>query len=265
MTRRITCTSMQIHTTSVCTLKCAKCGFSFPMFDVPLIADIEKTIAALEKLFEVYDFIHEVRFAGAESFLYPELPRLMAAVAKYSEQFDYAITITNGTYIPQQSLIDCMKGLPYPFTVRVDNYGKLSRKYDELISTLRANGIEVDERNYTGENQAYGGWIDYGGFDDRHYSDEELKKVFYNCRNPDDCGLLVNDVLTNCGYVTIADYLGKAKMKERDVVYLLGNQSVEEMRKKVLAWRDEPFEACKYCNGFDPVNSPRIPAAEQLL
>lgn len=264
MEGQLTCVSLNIHTTTVCTLKCAKCGWSFPRFGSPVQADIDKTITALEKLFKVYDYIQEIRFGGAEAFLYPDIQKLMEALAKYKAQFEYAIVITNGTYIPKASILETIMNLQYPMVVRIDDYGSLSKKYDELLSVLQAYDIKVDERVYTGEEQAFGGWVYYGDYTDKHYTDEQLKNVFCNCRLPDDGAILFDDMLTNCCYATAGQLLGKVLMKEREIVNLTGNQSIEEMRDAVKSWRDEPFEACKYCNGFDPENSSRIPAAEQL-
>lgn len=155
--KKLSCISLNIHTTTACTLKCAKCGWSFPSFSTPVLANIYKTINALEKLFQVYDFIQEIRFGGAEAFLYPDIEKMMQALAQYKDRFEYGIIITNGTYIPKKSIIDTMRQLQYPFVVRVDNYGPLSTKYNELVAILKENDIRLDERMYTGEDQSFGG------------------------------------------------------------------------------------------------------------
>ncbi len=172
--------------------------------------------------------------------------------------------ITNGTYIPKQPIIETMRKLPYPLVVRVDNYGALSKKYDEVIRVLHTNGIKIDERMYSGEDQAFGGWVYYGDYSDKHYSNQELERIFRACRLPNDGAILMDDQLTNCCYATAGKLLGKVTMPQREIVTLSNGTSISELRRKIRAWRDDPFEACKYCNGFDPANSPRIPAAEQL-
>lgn len=261
---KIVCKSMQIHTTSLCTLRCKNCGFSFPKFEKPMISNIDITLRALDKLFEVYDYINELRVAGAEAFLYPHFNELIRSFTKYKNKIDYGIVITNGTYIPKQEILDTIAGLDFPFMVRVDNYGDLSVKYEELIEVLKKNSIVVDTRDYYGDHQSFGGWIDYGDFMYRNYSDEQLTDLFMRCRNPDDCGLLFDDYLTICGYVTVADWMGRVKPSEDDIIHLLDGHSTEEYRNKILNWRKKPFEACKYCLGFDPENSKRIPAAIQM-
>ena len=166
---QLTCISLNIHTTSVCTLKCEKCGWSFPRFNPHVVADLEKTIAGLDKVFQIYDVINEVRFGGAEAFLYPDIEKLMTALIPYQDRFEYGIVITNGTYIPKQSILDTMRQLPYPFMVRVDNYGQFSTKYDEVVAVLKQNQIKEDERTYTGVEQAFGGGVIYGEYTGMQY------------------------------------------------------------------------------------------------
>ena len=265
MNKKLTADVLSIHTTTVCTLKCAKCGNSIPFFQTPQLADIDKTIDALDVTFKVFDFIKEFRFNGGEAFLYPSITKLMKEIAKYKSQFEYAIIVTNGTYIPNQNLINTMKKLDYPLIVRVDNYGLHSIKYSELVAKLRQNNIQVDERQYTNDNQAFGGWIDLGDYTNKHYSPQQLQKVFYTCRLREGGLFLINDKLIFCCRAGYADLLGKVSLNaEYDFVDLLGDDDFETIRNKIVNGGNVPFEACKYCNGNDPVNSPRIPAAEQL-
>ena len=265
MDGKLICKSLSIHTTTVCTLKCAKCGWSFPCFTKHVQADLDKTIFALEKIFAIYDSVKELRFGGAEAFLYPGIEKLMDAVSAYKAHFDYAILVTNGTYIPRLSIIEKMKQLPYPFMVRVDNYGELSKKYGELIDILCKNNIKIDERQYTKDAQAFGGWIDLGDYTYKNYSNEQLNHLFYNCRVPDDCTIVLNDMITICSYAFSGRLLGKINGRSHEVIHLADKKSLVELKNAVKAWRSEPLEACQYCNGCDPINSPRIPAAEQIV
>lgn len=264
MKDELTCDVLTIHTTTVCTLKCAKCGSSFPQFRSPFLANVDLTIAAFDRLFQVYDSIRELRFGGAEAFLYPELAKLMNAAIKYKDKFQYAIVVTNGTYIPDDSILETIQNLPYPFIVRIDNYGALSKECNELISILHEKRIEVDERMYAGEDPAFGGWIDFGDYADRHYTNKQLQHTFKYCRMPGDSVTLVEDRLMTCCYAVYGYLLGKVNAPAREVVHLLDNQNIEEMQGTIKTWWEQPYEACKYCNGFDPEHSPRVPAAEQF-
>lgn len=265
MESKLICNYLSVHTTTVCTLRCAKCAMRIPMIKSPVLADLDKTLAALSRVFEVYDYVTELRFAGAEAFLYPQIETMMKAASQYRDRFHHAIIATNGTYIPKDSIIETMKQLPYPLLIRIDNYGVVSGEADELMKRLISSGIKAEIRTYTGENQAFGGWVDFGDCADRHYTEEELRSVFDRCRYPDNGTYLINDKLTSCCHATMCYLTGEVSVTQhpRDVIDLF-SESIEEIRKRVRAWRDEPFEVCRYCNGFDPENGTRIPAGEQL-
>lgn len=235
MENKLVCNYLSVHTTTACTLRCAKCAMRIPMFRSPMLADLEKTLSALDKVFSIYDFVQELRFAGGEAFLYPDLELMMETVSKYQNRFQYAIIATNGTYIPQKSILETMKRLPYPMIVRVDNYGAVSNKATELMEILHSSGIEAEERIYSGEGQAFGGWVDFGDCSDRHYTPEELKSVFSRCRYPENGTYLINDKLTSCCHATMCYLSGEIPMAKnaKDIIDLSSGESTGEMRHRV--------------------------------
>lgn len=264
MEDKLICKTYNVFLTTMCTLRCKNCGSCTRLYQPPFVADPKKTMAALDKVFEIYDHVRELRFGGGEVFLYPHIEEFIRYADKYKDKFDYAIIVTNGTYLPKTSILETIKEQSYPFVVRVDRY-EASTKVDEVLELIREYGLDGDERIYCGEDSFSGGWIYYGECVDRNYSDKELKRVFYNCRLPDDGIIMYEDKLTNCPYATAVYGLGKVTMPEREVVDLSVKQNIDEMRAKVRAWRDAPFEMCKYCNGFDPINGIRVPAGEQSM
>lgn len=173
--------------------------------------------------------------------------------------------MTNVTYIPKLSILKTIKRLAYPMVVRVDNYGDLSSKYDELLSTLQDNQIQVDVRTYTNEHQDFGGWVDLGDYTQKDYSSDKLLNVFHNCRLHDGGLILVDDRLIFCCRAAYADMLKKVPLNMNDFMFLSYEFNIDEMRMRIKKSGEIPYAACKYCNGFDPVKSPRIPAAEQII
>ena len=256
---------LNVHTTTQCTLRCKKCGWSFPYFERPVNSDAGLIVRSLEKVFQVYDYIDDFRLAGAESFLHPDIERIILASAKYKEQFGHMCIVTNGTYLPRQSIFNTLQNLSCKVFVRVDHYGILSRKYDEVISTLKRFGIPLDERNYNETEQYFDGWVDLGGYEYRSYSEEQLNGVFRRCRMPDDCSVLWDGKLYNCQYCVSGLKLDKIQMAQREIVDLFDETTIQQKKETIKAWRDTPFIGCAYCYGFDPKTSPRIPAAEQMV
>jgi hypothetical protein len=233
----------------------------------PIYSDVDLTIRSLEPVFQIYDRIQELRIAGGEVFLHPGIEKILIAAAEYGNRFDALSVITNGSYIPKESILQTMSQLPCKTFVRVDDYGKLSSKRDELISVLKKYNIPVDSRAYNEEGQFLGGWIplgdDNGGYEHKNYSEAELVNVYKCCKMTDSCTLLWEGVHYNCPWVACGYRLGVISIEKSDVD-LLSDHSLDEKRAAILEWGNNPFLACQYCNGYDPENSPRVPAAEQI-
>ena len=81
---------------------------------------------------------------------------------------------------------------------------------------------------------------------------------------PDDCTIVIDDKITICSYAFSGTLLKKISGGGSEFIDLSENLSVEEFREKIRNWRAKPLLACGYCNGCDPVNSPRIKAAKQI-
>jgi hypothetical protein len=227
-------------------------------------SDRDIILASLEELFRVYGRINDFRIAGAESFLHPDIEEIILAASKYSQQYGFMCIVTNGTYVPRQSILQVIESLPGKFVLRVDDYGKHSVKLLELISELKNYDINVDLRQYNEQEQAFGGWIDLGDYEYKNYSEQELRRVFYTCKMPNDCVILWDGKLYICPYCVCGHKLGKTPISEREYVDLLDGSAIEQKKEKLTNWKQQPLLACAYCNGYDPENSPRIPAAEQI-
>jgi hypothetical protein len=201
-------------------------------------------------------------------FFHPEIEKVLVAAAAYDGRFDFLSIITNGSFVPKESILKTMSKLPFKTLIRVDDYGKLSSKRDELISALIKYNIPVDLRPYNEDEQFLGGWIPLGdsngNYEYKNYSEAELASLYSHCKMTDSCTQLWEGIHYNCPWVVCGYKLGVISIAERDYVDLLSNSSIEEKRAMISAWPNKPFLACQYCNGFDPKNSPRIPAAEQI-
>jgi hypothetical protein len=257
---------LTVQTTTQCTLKCKNCIWDFPSYQSPRHSDVDLVIRSLTEAFKIYDEVEELRLAGAEAFLHPDIERLMIEAVKFNRSYKYLCIVTNGTYMPKQSVMRTLASLPCDKLVRVDNYGALSRKADEVAARFTELGVPVDHRQYSGDMQFYGGWIDLGDWTDKCYTLDELVEVFRSCRMPQDCHQLWDDMLINCPYCCTGYNLGRIGIENRDYVDLFDTTTtIEQKRAAVASWLDAPFYGCRFCNGYDPVNSPRIPAAEQWI
>ena len=252
-----------LHITSVCTLRCRHCGNGFPKYKPQRHSEKQIIISTLEKVFSIFNNVTELRIAGAEALLHPDIGEIMAEAAKYSKQFERMVVVTNGTYVPRASVLSAIAGLQCNAIVYVNDYGKLSVKLEEVLEGLRNYGIKADLRHYNDEKQYYGGWIDLGidEFSKKNYPPKKLTEVFRVCRK----NYYVFDGRTyGCCPASALYETGFLPPPSSDYVDMLSEKTVEEKRAVIAKLFDRPYLACGYCNGYDVENGKRIKAAEQI-
>jgi hypothetical protein len=263
-----------LHTTTHCTLRCKKCLYSFPEFSPKHHSDYNTITRALKKTFEIVSNIDELRIAGAEAFLHPNIKDILLDISNYKSQFNFLSIATNGSYVPESSIFETIAELPYTVLLRVDNYGSLSKELDNLVLTAKEHGITPEVRCYTGDEQAFGGWLDVGNYKQKNYTESELNDVFKRCKmilsdggieSSIDCSVVWEDKLYLCPYIVSGIKLGKFPESERDFIDLFDDmETIAKKREKIALGKETPLTGCSYCNGYDPEKTPRIPAAEQL-
>jgi hypothetical protein len=226
--------------------------------------DTDLIIRSLKKIFEIYAWVDECRIGGAEVFLWRDAEILMRETIKYSAQFDRVSVITNGSYVPKESMLKTFGELQCDKFIRVDDYGRLSPKVSEVVKKLKEYNIPVDLRSYNETEQAFGGWVDLGDFEDMGYSADELARVHDSCRVPDDCLCLWDGKLFNCTYSAAGMFLKKFEMRPEEYIDLWDDETIEQKRARIKNWNKVLLTGCAYCKGFDPENSPRVPAAIQI-
>jgi hypothetical protein len=250
--------------TTICTLKCKDCTIAIPMHKSKH-TDKNEIFSMLHEVFEIYDYVDRLIIQGGEAFLHPDIAEIIEETAKYSNKFGHMMFITNGTFIPGNAVLETIKKLPCKCLVRIDDYGVYSKKVKEVLAMFENNGITIEVRNYNAEAQYFGGWVDVlGGYKFHRYSDEELRQVFERCLNRDNCKFAWGGKLWGCGMHGSGVLLGKVPDNPNDSVDLLNDDDIANKRKIARNMGHRPYEGCKYCNGFDPENSPRISAAEQI-
>lgn len=256
---------LSLNITTKCNLKCEKCLMHAPYVNPPFFADVALIETALEKAFQVYGPVKELRLSGGEVWFHPQIIEILKICEKFKSHYDTLMVITNGTYIPRADILETMSGLDCGLMVRIDDYGPLSTKIPELKTVLETGHIAYETRPYSEDEQTFGGWLDLGDLSYVGGTEEELKDRFAKCRMFHGC----NQVLDGVGYPCPVVFFCKMRkgvqpQKEEQVDYLSG-ASIEEMKAAVAGWERLPyFTACKYCKGYDPTRSDRIIPAVQL-
>ncbi|MEA4896800.1 MAG: 4Fe-4S cluster-binding domain-containing protein [Eubacteriales bacterium] len=264
------CTKMvSIFTTTHCTLNCKYCGSAMPKFreaGISYVADPQQVKRCIDELFRVYDYIDHLDFTGGEPLLWNGLAESLAYASQYRRKFGFLRVLTNGTLIPSKDLLSAIGPIRSKFDFFIDNYGALSNHVTQIKSILDRYDISYREIVYVGEDQDFGGWIDFGDLSYRAYSDQELNMIYENCLQAHHMCLTVFDgYLHNCTVAPVGMALGKipAEGKNTSIPLLDHSIALEEKRKIAERFGEQVLRACRYCNGFDSRNAPRFPAAEQ--
>ncbi|MDR2098113.1 MAG: 4Fe-4S cluster-binding domain-containing protein, partial [Spirochaetaceae bacterium] len=97
---------VDVPVTMKCSLRCKDCANLMQYFGEPRHADFDTMRLSLTKLFNVMEYIFEVRVLGGEPFVNPELYKYLDFIESYSPKYTFLTVLTNGTVIPDQKTLD---------------------------------------------------------------------------------------------------------------------------------------------------------------
>lgn len=255
-----------------CNLNCRLCTASMPQFrerGVRVFEQAENYRRELIEIFNIYDHIGTISISGGEPLLNKELSEIAAiTLREFSDRFDQFRIITNGTILPDGALLKAIHNYSKGNAdFQLDDYGTYSDKLVDITEKLTENKIPYHIKKYHGDEQYCGGWIDLGSPDEkRDYSDAEAQDTIDHCRNAHmKCLIVFDGKLFLCPRAITGYALGMFDTSPQDYIELLEQaQSLNEKKKIAAEFGSKPIRACYYCNGYDPENSPRFPAGEQI-
>ena len=249
---------VQLPVTMRCTLRCKECNSYIPYCEGKgEDFSCDGMIDSVQKLLTGYKTIANVLLYGGEPLLYPELDKLVDAFAE-DERIEKVAIVTNGTLLPNEKLL---KALSRPNVyVRVSNYGKLSRKLDELLAML-------NERNVNVEVTDFKFWNRNPTVDILNETDEQLREKVKNCCSIAKALTIIDGKIFFCGFSAFYDYFKAVPDFGDNYVDLKNfNGSGDELRQKIskILQQSEdglPKKACRFCkfNNFED----DLPVAEQ--
>lgn len=264
---------LAFHITTNCTLNCALCATLTPDYKKHHIArhtPFKQIVQEIKGVFEIYDFIEDITFSGGEPMLHPDLEKIVDECMKYSDQFANLRIFTNGTILPSDLLLSQMKQYRGKLSIVIDHYGPdLSVKAEQIVQTLENEGLICRVNRYYGQDQYYGGWVNYGSPSEyRGYTQQQLEEVYQHCHLAQyRCPGVFNGKLTNCSWALFGTDRGYMPLPEdeKQLINLLDSSiPLDEKKAIAMEFGKHPLWACQYCNGFDPEHSERFPAGEQL-
>lgn len=254
-----------------CNLRCRLCCEYVPQnkpFPDMTIAEAEDILRAA---FQTADYINTLHLTGGgEPFLHQKLPELIDAAMNYSQQFDTLMLFTNCTIQPSAELLEMLVKYKDKILVQVSRYGQSPEKEENILKTLLDYDIHCKVVKYYGEEQDFGGWVDFGPWDAQRKTLEELEKRFHSCAVT---SVMHGNWRTRDGKVHWCSRsqrgmeLGLIPDVPEDYVDLFDGTTPEEKREKFSKIAVARYiSACDRCSGeqgtFD--TSKRHPAGEQI-
>ena len=261
--KEIVLSKLHISITTACTLNCKYCNMYTPFHKkAPIMYSFEQIKEQLDSLFGVVNKVIRLVLLGGEPLLNRDLYKVIDYLqSKYSKQFDMLEIVTNGTIIPDKSLI---KALQHPnILVSMSDYN-LSQSYkDEFLKvkdSLTGNDINI----MVNANLE---WKDFSfPYSNLNLSDEQAYINMNKC-NPPFRGF--NDFkFYFCHIVWSADKAGIYKEKPTDYINF-STLTTEEKEKIVLmniCCFDNCYNSlCNACGGCSDLNNKFISTGEQAL
>lgn len=252
-----------------CNLRCRLCCEYVPQNKPFPDMTPEEARSILDALFAAVERVGTLHLTGGgEPFLHPELAELVGMAMEYQDRFDRLMLFTNGTVPLPERLVQTLGSYGDKLLVQVSRYGIRPEMEETVLEQLRGTGVRLKVETYYGEQQSFGGWVDFGGWEARSRTPEELERVFRDCA-------VTRDMRGNwrtrdgkvywCSRAQRGGELGL--LPDADYVNLFDSTSPEEKRRKfeqIAAARY--LTACDHCSGDQGTcdAAKRHPAAEQL-
>ena len=270
-TDKLIISKMSLVVTTRCNLKCRLCDEFIPGHKPLPDMTPREARRVFDALFSVVDYVDLLHLSGGgEPFLNPHLAGLTDIAFEYSDYFNNLMVFTNSTIPVSKELLDALKRYKNRIIVHASNYGIAPERSTELYKTLRDEGINLRVIKYYGEDQDYGGWVDFGEWEPRGRMPEELERTFKNCGIT---RIMKGNWRTRDGTVHWCQRsqrgmeLGIIPDYPDDYVDLLGAESRREKRLKFHEIANKRYlSVCDRCSGDHGSDdaSKRFPAGEQI-
>jgi hypothetical protein len=229
---------------------------------------LEQTKRELDEICKIVDYANIFCPIGGEITLQPTLPDVVRYAVKHKEHYGALRLVTNGTQKLSDDLllaIEEVRGqLPVEFLI--SDYGSgLSVCKDDILTELNKCSIPVRVDKYWGDGQWFGGWVEFGDFEDRGYSNDELNAVWSECGEAQHGYVnVVNGRVTICCHASAAFTTGQTGFATDSIDLFDNALAVEDKRAALLKLSQRPMDICRRCNGLLTKTAKRYPAAEQL-
>jgi organic radical activating enzyme len=238
--------------TEICSLRCKKCANLMQYYINPKHMDLSQIYNDIDLIFSKTDWIREFYLSGGEVFLFQQLSEVMEYLSKYRNSYGILSIITNGTVVPDDRTLQSIKR--HDMLINISDYGKSSRKIDELVSKLEC--YQIPHQRY------FVKWYDY----QQLRANRNAQNVFSKCK--ENCATLRDGLLYRCPFLAHAEALCAVPYSKNNSIDISCKRTKKTDIAEYLAPSVNrttlPPPGCDYCSGYDVGNMQAIPTAEQV-
>lgn len=256
--------SISFLPSTACNLKCRYCLNFNPFAKRFYVRNWEDLVEDIDLFFTCVDRIMLFHVSGGEPLLYAHTADIIEYIdRKYGDRIDTLRTVTNGTIVPKDEVLEKLSRCNVEITV--DDYReavpRCSERFDELCSKLDAYHIKY----YINKVDS---WIDLAPerTDYSEWSEERLVAHRESCSQS--WQELRGGKIYSCNYAAYATVAGIAGKEDLEETYDLKKFSQERKKELVefrLGYTMRGYtNFCKKCRGFTPENSEEVESAIQM-
>lgn len=236
---------VEVFITSKCTVRCKDCSILIPYQHELQDFDADSIINDLKKFLGYVDYVHKLGILGGEAMLHRDFVKILEFAANISKVGSIRI-VTNGTYIPNESILGVLKATPNVY-MNISEYPLLdSGKKQRLENVLKENEIKFSV--YKDQE-----WSDLGSpVTPKEENGRILRKRFKRCWM-NKCNGLLDGRVYMCGRSAFLPRIYKIDNGDTDYLDIRSITDNNDGRKKLKKMlKKRVLAACAYCNGtFD--------------
>lgn len=256
--------SISFLPSTACNLNCKNCLNFNPFAKQFYVRKWDEVKKDIDLFFSCVDHIMLFHVSGGEPMIYKHIADLIEYIDKnYGNRIDTLRTVTNGTVIPKDEILqklakcnvevtvdDYRKAVPY----LKENFDKLIYKFDEYHISYYINKVDswID---LAPDKTDYSGW-----------SEEQLETHREACSQS--WQELRDGKIYSCNYAAYATVAGIAGDEDLEEAYDLTKFTPEKKKELVefrLGYTTKGYtNFCTKCRGFTPENSKEVGVAIQM-
>lgn len=238
-----------IRMTSRCNLRCDKCCSLCHYYESPTDIAIESHYRDIDIIMSKCDYLRRVSIVGGEPLLYPHLYEYLQYITKYIHRIGHVHIVTNGTLALNDKTLEIMS--ENGIGLWISDYGKISKKADELEKTAVQKGVYV-RRHHD---------ITWTDLLHPHEKDDKGQERFNRCWGRSVCPYIYKGKGFPCSFA-LATYELKMVPYSNENFIDLASATPTDLENFYLK-RTKAHDCCSYCSGCDSAMED-IPAAQQL-